>query len=187
MEIESESLHPLFHLSIAELHDHIISGLDEIENRFRVTNSKEMKQAIQTTLFALNSKIFTILNVVAFKGRSAADYTPFRANLLNLPKLLDEVTADVEDDNEKELIRQKTTKFAENYWNACSCSHYCHSRIDLKACLQIHLKFTGLSKKEKATSLGALLSNMNAKKINNNERQLFLYTIGGQKVCRDKR
>ena len=44
MEIESESLHPLFHLSIAELHDHIISGLDEIENRFRVTNSKEMNK-----------------------------------------------------------------------------------------------------------------------------------------------
>ena len=81
MEIESESLHPLSHLSIAELYDHIINGLNEIENRFRVTNSKEIKHAIQTALFTLNSKIFTILNIVAFKGRSADDYTPFRANV----------------------------------------------------------------------------------------------------------
>ena len=61
MEIESESLHTLSHLSLAEVYDHIKCGIDEIENRFQAATSKEIKQAIQTTLFALNSKIFTIL------------------------------------------------------------------------------------------------------------------------------
>jgi hypothetical protein len=185
MEIESESLHSLSHLSLAELYDHIKSGVDEIEDRFRVATSEGIKEAIQTTLFALNSKIFTILNAVAFKGKPADNYTPFRANLLNLPKLLDQVVADVEDDNEKEFLRQKATKFAEKYWNACNFSHYCHSRIDLKACLQIHLRFSRLSKKEKSTGLGALLSNMNVKNIEKNKRQVFGYSIGGEKICKE--
>ena len=186
MEIESESLHTLSHLSLAEVYDHIKCGIDEIENRFQAATSKEIKQAIQTTLFALNSKIFTILNVVAFKGRSADDYTPFRANLLNLPKLLDEVTTEIEDVNEKELLRQKANKFIENYWHACNCLHYCHSKVDLKACLTIHLRFSRLSKKEKSTCLGALLTN-HAKKLEKNKRQVFIYSIGGEKVCKPGR
>lgn len=127
-------------------------GLTDLKYLLDNEKNEEIKNSLISNLYNVNAKIFALLDKCRNGGKNEKHYTPFRANLLRIDKILDE---NDNDQPRKEMIEG----FLTNFWTICDCNSYCHTKLDAEICLGIYERYKAKSKREKYSDLGALLEN----------------------------
>ena len=67
------------------------------------------------------------MNTSAYKDKKANEYIPFRANLINLNKIIEEYSVVYQDNEEQIQKKERIVNFLDGYWYACDCANFCHS------------------------------------------------------------